>query len=284
MAKKKAAKPETKSDFLRNVLGKKPELDLHQINRLWTKSGHAGEISAGLYYQIRSRLGIKSEWRWVHVSELEPKEASRRAHKSEATPAQPASSQTTGPVYQFKITLLGTAPPVWRRIQVRDCTLDMLHDHIQMAMGWTNSHMHQFTIGKRFHMDPMLMGENFDEVSDADSTTTRLSEILPRNSRRFKFEYEYDFGDSWQHEILFEGSTPADPKQRYPLCLDGARACPPEDCGGVWGYADFLEAIADPEHERHEDMTEWIGGKFDPETFDPSVATRRMKKGLPDWR
>ena len=87
-----------------------------------------------------------------------------------------------------------------------------------------------------------------------------------------------------EHEVLFEGSPLVDPKAKYPLCLEGERACPPEDCGGVWGYGDFLEAIRNPKHEEHESMLEWIGGRFDPEEFDAKEATKAMRKGLPDWR
>jgi hypothetical protein len=100
----------------------------------------------------------------------------------------------------------------------------------------------------------MLMQENFEKLGYKDSTTTLLSEILPRGGERFRFRYEYDFGDNWQHEVLFEGRHSAEPGKRYPLCVDGARACPPEDVGGVWGYADILEAISDPEHEEHDEM------------------------------
>ena len=84
--------------------------------------------------------------------------------------------------------------------------------------------------------------------------------------------------------MLFEGTPPVDAKARYPLCLEGERACPPEDCGGIGGYQDFLAAIADPKHEEHESMLEWIGGKFSPEQFDAKKATKEMKKDLPDWR
>ena len=187
-------------------------------------------------------------------------------------------------VYQFKITLLESHPPIWRRIQVKDCTLDKLHEHIQTALGWTNSHLHHFRMGEQLYGDPDLMRENFEEMEYKDSTTTKISDILPRTGRRFRFQYEYDFGDSWDHEILFEGIVRAAPKVKYPLCLEGARACPPEDCGGIWGYADFVEAIQNPDHERHEELLEWVGGSFDPEDFDPAKATKAMKKGLPDWR
>jgi hypothetical protein len=188
-------------------------------------------------------------------------------------------------VYQFKVTLLDTHPPIWRRFQVKDCTLDDLHGHIQTAMGWTNSHLHDFKIKGKSYGDPMLLQENFDEYDYGDSTETKLSDVLPKGGRRFRFEYQYDFGDSWQHEVLFEGLVPADPRGRYPLCLEGARACPPEDVGGVWGYQDFVEAMADRRHERHRELREWFGRRrFDPEAFDPAAATREMRRGLPDWR
>lgn len=97
-----------------------------------------------------------------------------------------------------------------------------------------------------------------------------MSDILPRTGKRFRFEYQYDFGDGWRHEVLFEGCLRAERSQRYPLCLEGARACPPEDVGGTWGYADFVEAIQNEDHEQHEDMLRWAGGMFDPEAFDPT--------------
>jgi hypothetical protein len=201
------------------------------------------------------------------------------AKTTKATKAQRADA-----VYQFKITLLESHPPIWRRIQVEDCTLDKLHEHIQTAMGWTNSHLHHFKLGEQLYGDPELLQENFEDLEYQDSTTTRISDILPMPGSRLRFQYQYDFGDSWNHEVLFEGSVPADPCPTCPLCLEGARACPPDDCGGIWGYSDFVEAIQNPDHERHEELLEWVGGRFDPEAFDPAMATRAMKKGLPDWR
>jgi hypothetical protein len=180
-------------------------------------------------------------------------------------------------LFQFKITLLGVKPPIWRRIQVQDCTLDRLHEHIQTAMSWTNSHLHQFEINGLRYGNPELFDDDYDCV---DSTETLLSALLPEP---FAFCYEYDFGDGWKHEILFEGRPPLEPGARYPTCLEGKRACPPEDCGGVWGYRDLLSAIADPKHVEHERMLEWCGG-FLPDVFDPAKATRRMRKGLPNWR
>lgn len=187
-------------------------------------------------------------------------------------------------LYQFKITLLDIEPPIWRRIQVEDCTLDKLHEHIQTVMGWTNSHLHQFKINDHLYGDPMLMEENFEEMDFRDSTRTKLSKLVPKTGKRFRFEYEYDFGDGWQHEVLFEGCVQAEPGRKYPLCLEGERACPPEDVGGTSGYEEFLEAIIDRRHERHKELLGWSGGSFDPEAFDSAEATKAMKKGLPDWR
>ncbi len=269
VAKKKGEKKETKSEFLRKVLGRNSNLDYRQVNQRWAKAGYPGEISNPLYYKVRAELGIKTEWIWVKKSEPE---------------ARPSPATAAGEVYQFKITLMDTDPPIWRRIQVGDCTLDKLHEHIQTAMGWTNSHMHQFRIDETLLGDPRLLEETFEELQYKDSTTTRLSDLLPEVGRRSRFEYEYDFGDGWQHEILFEGRPGAESGKRYPICLEGARACPPEDVGGVWGYVDFLEAFNDPKNKQHREMRRWIGRKFDPEAFNPAVATRRMKGGLPDWR
>jgi hypothetical protein len=128
------------------------------------------------------------------------------------------------------------------------------------------------------------MEEDFDEGEYEDSTVTMLSDILPASGNRFRFDYEYDFGDGWQHEVLFEGHLNCEPGKTYPVCLEGARACPPEDVGGVTGFSNFLEAITDPGNEEHDESLEWAGGWFDPEEFDPVLATKRMKQGLPDWR
>lgn len=193
------------------------------------------------------------------------------------------SAAKPGTVYQFKITLKDIRLPIWRRIQVKDCTLDKLHEHIQTSMGWTNSHLHHFKIGALRYGDPMLMEENFVEMGYEDSTSARLSKILPNTGEPFRFEYEYDFGDSWHHDVLFERCVQAEPGGRYPVCIEGKRACPPEDVGGTGGYEEYLEAMADPEHERHGEFMGWRG-PFDPEAFDPATMTKMMKKGLPDWR
>lgn len=187
-------------------------------------------------------------------------------------------------LYQLKITLKNIEPPIWRRIQIKDCTLDKLHERIQTSMGWTNSHLHQFTINGILHGDPQLLGEGFEDDPEAiDSLDTRLIDIVPEDGSRFTFDYEYDFGDGWRHEILFEGCLRAEKGARYPLCVEGEMACPPEDVGGTCGYQEYLEVMADPKQERHEEFMQWRGS-HDADKFDAGAATKRMRRGLPNWR
>ena len=186
-------------------------------------------------------------------------------------------------VFQFKIFLKDWQPPIWRRIQLKDSTLDKFHERIQTAMGWRNCHLHHFKIQDDRYGDPDLLHDLFIDFDYGDSREVRISEIVPEDGKRFQFEYEYDFGDSWHHEVLFEGCLCSEKGQRYPICLEGERACPPEDVGGVGGYEEYLEAISDAKHEDHNRFLEW-SGPFDPDLFDAKKATKRMQRGLPDWR
>jgi len=195
------------------------------------------------------------------------------------------SIPVTERLYQFKITLLRTNPPIWRRIQVRNGTLDKLHERIQTAMGWRNCHLHQFKINGERHGDPQLIDRGHEEnFHCVDSTQTQISDVVSKTGERFQFDYEYDFGDSWHHENLFEGCLQSTRGISYPICIEGERACPPEDVGGIGGYNWFLKVIADLKHEQHEELLERVGGQFDPETFDAEKATKKMRRGLPDWR
>ncbi len=172
-------------------------------------------------------------------------------------------SETGAQIYQIKVTLEGSKPPIWRRLRVSgDVTLAQLHDIIQIAMGWEGYHLHQFIVGNAYYGEPHP--DYGPEMRDERRVTLR--QIAPREGMRFR--YEYDFGDGWMHQILVEKFLPPEPGEVYPICIEGKRACPPEDVGGIWGYYDFLEAIRDPEHPEHEDYLEWIGGEFDPEAFD----------------
>jgi len=187
-------------------------------------------------------------------------------------------------LYQFKITLLNIKPVIWRRIQIRNGSVDKLHECIQTAMGWTNSHLHRFEIQGIVCGDPELICDDPDSFVGTNSLETMVSDIVPQSGARFQFSYEYDFGDRWRHEVVFEGCLPTDQGVRYPLCLEGERACPPEDVGGVDGYEEFLEVIADPSHPEHKAWMRWAGCDFDPTRFDAKAATKDMQRGLPDWR
>jgi hypothetical protein len=137
---------------------------------------------------------------------------------------------------------------------------------LQAAMGWTNSHLHQFMVGKTYYGAPDI--NEFSELNLKDERKARLDQLLSKSRR--KIIYEYDFGDGWEREILLEKVLEPASRVKYPRCIGGARACPPEDCGGTSGYMEFLAAIFDPEHERHDEYVEWIGRSFDPEEFDPA--------------
>jgi len=181
------------------------------------------------------------------------------------------------PVYQLKITLLGL--PVWRKLEVRgDMSLGLLHAVIQVAMGWTNSHLHQFIAGKKRYTDmDTLDGGGLDDGMDFDEDEITLMDIAPKAKK--KFVYEYDFGDSWEHGILVEKISAEELPLRYVAqCLDGKGACPPEDCGGIGGYADLLEIIHDPKHPEYESMMEWLGDGFDPEAFDIKEVNKSLTK------
>jgi hypothetical protein len=175
-------------------------------------------------------------------------------------------------VYQLKVTVRGSKPPIWRRMQVgSDTTLPKLHRILQAAMGWSDYHLHLFNIeGDDYSRpDPEYGDDMLNERS------VRLGAFV--QGPGFKFIYEYDFGDSWRHDVLVEKMLPPEAGARYPVCLTGKRACPPEDCGGIWGYANFLDAIGDPQHEEHDELLDWIGGSFDPEAFDLDAVNRRLR-------
>ncbi len=261
---------------------------------------------AGLFPNLSPRLALDTKHHTLHLTLAEIEEIAAKCTKAipkagtgmernslrlVVEAAEKAIKQSHGiaripardRVYQFRTSLRGVIPRIWRRIQTKDCTLDKLHEHIQTAMGWTNSHLHSFEIKGQLFGDPMLLGGLFQDVGYEDSTTTKLSDVLPKSGESFRFDYEYDFGDCWKHNVLFEGCLRADKGTPYPLCVEGERACPPEDVGGTHGYREYLEAMADPEDEEHESWMEWRG-PFDPEAFDAQAATKAMRKGLPNWR
>jgi hypothetical protein len=175
-------------------------------------------------------------------------------------------------IYQFKITLNHIKPRIWRRIQVpSDLDFADFHEVIQDAMGWHNSHLHEFEILSPKHGVIHQIGSQFDdavgsELDIIDGATVKISSYFSLNNKRAK--YEYDFGDGWEHAILFERIVPIKAGVKYPICTAGERACPPENCGGFWGYASVLEALKNQDSPESKGLLEWIG-EFDPEDFDP---------------
>ncbi|MBN3034693.1 MAG: plasmid pRiA4b ORF-3 family protein [Bacteroidales bacterium] len=183
-------------------------------------------------------------------------------------------------VYQIKITLKYSKPPIWRRVMVPEgILLPEFHKVIQTAMGWKNAHMHHFISGKNIYCQP---GEEFFEDT-IDYREIPLKNVLKKV--KAKMIYEYDFGDSWEHEIVVEKIMGPEEGKKYPYCIDGKRACPPEDSGGVWGYEDILKILQDRNHKEYSTYVEWIGRKFDPDHFDPKEVNRLLKTrdyGVPE--
>ncbi|MDO8670846.1 MAG: plasmid pRiA4b ORF-3 family protein [Dehalococcoidia bacterium] len=175
--------------------------------------------------------------------------------------------------YQLKVCLREIRPQVWRRIQVSgDITLPRLHMVLQAVMGWTNSHLHMFTVDGTDYGEP---DPDFpDDVPMIDERRKRLNKLVIRRNTRII--YAYDFGDNWQHDILVEKIFRPEPWHNHPFCLEGARACPPEDVGGVSGYRDFRRSIRHPRDPEHDSCLTWVGGAFDPEGFDINAVNRTL--------
>lgn len=196
-----------------------------------------------------------------------------------------ATTDTVGDIHQLKITLQSVKPSVWRRIQVPcNMTLKELSPVLEAAMGWMGGHLHSFQVGNDRYQPPDPDGF-FDSpfFKTLDESTVTLGEVLPVENTAM--QWSYDFGDGWEHDVLAERIDARDPKATYPLCQEGRRACPPEDCGGPWGYDELLEALADPSHERHDELSGWAPPDFDAAHFDPAEATEDMQSPRPllDW-
>ena len=189
--------------------------------------------------------------------------ASHSDRRQERDTARAAAKSITGAaVVALKITLNGLRPPIWRRVLVPgSMNLGTLSEVILAAMGWHGGHMHDFTVAGRDH------GERGTLEDVADESRLTLNGIIKMGVKRFT--YTYDMGDNWEHVVTIEKTQPADPAQLHPRCIDGARNCPPEDSGGVWGYAELIEILADPQHPERAERLEWIDeDDFDPEAFD----------------
>ncbi|MCX5873055.1 MAG: plasmid pRiA4b ORF-3 family protein [Deltaproteobacteria bacterium] len=188
----------------------------------------------------------------------------KKPKNDSVTPAGPSTL-----VYQMKVTLKVVKPPIWRRLQVKsDITLKVFHKTIQIAMGWSDAHLHEFNIHGVSYGNP-------EDGVGSDEKKVRLNRL--NLEEKDKFSYVYDFGDTWEHAILVEKILPVDEKTQYPICLKGKHSCPPEDCGGPWGYSELLDALSDPYHPDYEESMEWVGGDFDYERFDIEKINWRLR-------
>jgi len=190
----------------------------------------------------------------------------------------PKAAPSAGPgLYQLKVTLNDINPAIWRRLQVPgDTTLNGLHKAIQTVMGWSDSHLHRFVAGGVEYGLPESEDGRIWDDGTRDETAAKLCEVAP--SEKDKFEYEYDFSDGWMHEIAVEKILAGKKSDRGVRCLAGERACPPEDCGGPWGYEQTVEALRDSKHPDHEEMVGLIGADFDPEAFDVDAVNTALAK------
>lgn len=184
-------------------------------------------------------------------------------------------------VYQLKVTLKGAQPPIWRRLQVPAAVdLKELHLLFQVVMGWHNEHLYEFRVGQRYFGEPEPKSWGVEGFGPPiqDARKTPLLEIAPRAGS--KFLYTYDMGDSWEHQVLVEKVIAANPEAHLPTCLAGQRACPPEDCGGVWGYRDIIAALERPDATQSAELLEWVGDGFEPDKFDLAAVNAQLSR----WR
>ena len=178
--------------------------------------------------------------------------------------------------YQILISLKESELKIWRRILIfSSLPLPDFHKVIQTTMGWENSHLHQFVENRTFYMPRMPDDPSWYDMNNVDYKDMKVSDLLINENDTTI--YEYDFGDSWMHDIILEKKISNDPKIIFPTCLDGAMNCPPEDCGGIWRYEEVLEIIKNPGHEEYEEYMEWLGGEFDPKYFNKDEINKRLK-------
>jgi hypothetical protein len=190
-------------------------------------------------------------------------------------------------ILELDITLSASKPKIWRRVLVpADFTFRELHYVIQFSMGWTNSHLHQFIVGRHDRCIGMTFDDGFDDDMEMeDGRKVNISELL--NAPKDKIKYEYDFGDGWEHIIEVKKVLQPETGQKYPLVTGGAMACPPEDCGGIWGYARLVETMKKKDTDEYEEMLEWLGEEFDPADFDMESINneffKNFKKEVKEW-
>jgi hypothetical protein len=179
--------------------------------------------------------------------------------------------------YCLKVTLRDSVPLIWRKIVVAaDVTLFDLHLILQATMGWHNDHMYEFVIARKKYGYP----DNIPFFGTKAATNVNLYQVVLKPGT--KFIYEYDFGDDWKYDIILEDILPDSYPLPHPICLDGQRACPPEDCGGIFSYMTMLPVLADPKHPQYKDLRQWLGTRSNPATFNKSTVNAKLKQVIDD--
>jgi hypothetical protein len=212
-----------------------------------------------------------------------------RNKKKTAAPVRASFSEHPKEIFQFKITLKDVSPAVWRRILVpSDYSFFELYVAIESAMGWGGGHLHSFSIAQQGTKIPILIelphpDNDFGDIETLDERTEKIADYFGKSVKQCL--YNYDFGDDWTHTVLFEKVIPVESGVKYPRCIDGKNACPPDDCGGPWGYANLIDVLKNPKHEEHEDILDWLciesADEFDSTEFDPKdVVFDNPKKRL----
>jgi|GEM_PF-1577117 len=204
-----------------------------------------------------------------------------KPQSAKPNPKAEKKKQNASSLYQFRVSLCDSEPEIWRRIIVAgDANLGFLHAVLQVAMGWSNSHLHQFDDGENRYADPQNDEDDFFDDEDDESVdefSVRLSDVL--HTAGNELGYLYDFGDSWEHIIVLEKIMKEHPQYLgHSVCIDGGRACPPDDCGGMGGYKDLCEIIKSPKNDGYDEMMDWLGGKFNPGKFDLKKTNKCLQK------
>jgi hypothetical protein len=230
----------------------------------WTKNPHCGSFIAPVLAKPKSPAGFRSVA--LQCDAFWQQTGDDMATKKISLPQE---------IYQLKVTLRYTKPPIWRRLLVpAGLTLEVLHDVLQRVMGWTDSHLHEFRVGQKRYGIPDPEDQLMDLPPVGNERSAHLFKVLGKAGA--KAMYTYDFGDCWEHAIVVEKVLQPEPGIAYPMCVGGKLHCPPEDCGSIPGYYNLLEAIRDPAHEEHEEMLDWLGGDYDAEAFSVDEVNRRL--------
>ncbi|MBI4392583.1 MAG: plasmid pRiA4b ORF-3 family protein [Euryarchaeota archaeon] len=180
-------------------------------------------------------------------------------------------------IYQLWVSLTDSEPVIWRKVLVDSSfTFADLHVVMQILMDWTDSHLHEFVVGKTHLAHPETIAEDLTDSNAEDSSMFAIRDMVKRAGTRFT--YVYDYGDMWVHDVVLEKILPVDPEQIYPVCIGGGRAAPPEDCGGIGGYENLVKILANPKHEEHKEMLDWVGGAWDADRFDLKVINTSLAR------